>query len=86
MYGFLYGSLPNFLINTILMWVTSAFLEEFLFLGYLINRLMRMVGVQTIVVKLFVLILSGLIFGLPHWFQGTAGVYLRPEPLELSSV
>jgi len=46
-FGYLTGSLPNLIIQLVNVWITAAFLEEFMFRGYLMNRLVDLQGKRT---------------------------------------
>jgi membrane protease YdiL (CAAX protease family) len=74
MYHHLYRNFPNLVINIVGMWFSAAFLEEFLFRGYLLNRLMVLMGRPTGVKWGIAILASAVIFGFPHFFQGTAGI------------
>jgi hypothetical protein len=74
MYGHLAGNLPNLIINVIAMWITAGFLEEFLWRGYLMNRLVDALGKRTRVAWAISLVGSAVIFGLIHLFQGPIGM------------
>ncbi len=43
----LHGNLPNLIINVVALWFTAGFLEEFLWRGYLMNRLIDLQGKNT---------------------------------------
>jgi len=72
-FNFLKGDLPNLIINLAAMWITAGFIEEFLWRGYLMNRLMDLFSNKTAVSWVIVMILSSIIFGLGHAYQGAAG-------------
>jgi membrane protease YdiL (CAAX protease family) len=74
MYGHLAGNLPNLIINVIAMWFTAGFLEELLWRGYLMNRLVGIFGRSTKLAWGISLVGSAVIFGLIHSFQGPIGV------------
>ena len=40
----LYNNLPNLIINVVALWFTAGFVEEFLWRGYLMNRLIDLQG------------------------------------------
>lgn len=71
----LYGNLPNLIINIINMFITAAFLEEFLWRGYLIERLIDLQASQTKLAWVIALLGSAAIFGLVHYDQGFAGMF-----------
>lgn len=68
------GSVPNLIVNIVLMWITAAFLEELLWRGYLMNRLIDLQGKQTKIAWAIALIGSAIIFGLFHFYQGPVGI------------
>lgn len=67
-------NLPNLIINIIFMLITAGILEELLWRGYLLNRLMDVQGKDTKIAWVIVLFISALIFGLAHAYQGTYGM------------
>jgi CAAX protease family protein len=74
MYGYLTGNLPNLIINVVAMWFMAGFLEEFLWRGYLMSRLIDVQGKQTRLAWVIALVSSAIIFGLIHLFQGPVGM------------
>lgn len=72
---YLGGNLPNLLIQLVNVWITAGFLEEFLWRGYLMNRLIDLLGKQTKLAWGIALIGSAVIFGLIHLFQGPVGIF-----------
>jgi membrane protease YdiL (CAAX protease family) len=73
-FAFLRGDLPNLIINVLAMWFTAGFLEELLWRGYLMNRLVDLQGNKTKLTWVIALIGSAIIFGLGHTYQGLGGV------------
>ena len=69
------GNLPNLIVNLIGMYITAAFLEEFLWRGYLIERLVDLTGKQSKLAWAIALLGSAAIFGLVHIDQGLAGMF-----------
>ena len=69
------GNLPNLIVNLVGMYITAAFLEEFLWRGYLIERLIDLLGKQTRLAWVIALAGSAAIFGLVHYDQGFAGMF-----------
>jgi membrane protease YdiL (CAAX protease family) len=59
------GNLPNLMVNMIGMYITAAFLEEFLWRGYLIERLIDLLGKPTRIAWTIALV---------HIDQGLAGM------------
>jgi membrane protease YdiL (CAAX protease family) len=72
-YSFLKGSLPALLLSIILTWTEAAFIEEMFFRGYFFNRLTDFTGNDRIGV-IVALIVSSLIFGAAHSYQGITGM------------
>ncbi len=71
----LYGNLPNLIINLVVnAWFTAGFLEEFLWRGYLMNRITDLFEQKSKFAWVVALIGSSIIFGLGHTYQGFAGV------------
>ena len=64
----------NLIVNLVVVWITAAFVEELLFRGYPINRLVDLQGKTTRLTQAVALIGSSLIFGLPHFDQGPEGI------------
>jgi len=70
----LHGNLPNLVINVVALWFTAGFVEEFLWRGYLMNRLVDLLGKKTRLAWVIALVGSSIIFGLGHTYQGLGGV------------
>lgn len=75
MYSYMHGNLPNLIIGLITMLITAAFLEEFMWRGYLMNRLVDLQGKQTKFAWFIALVGSAVLFGLAHSFQGPVGMF-----------
>jgi membrane protease YdiL (CAAX protease family) len=73
-FAFLRGDLPNLILNVLAMWFTAGFLEELLWRGYLMNRLVDLQGNKTKLAWVIALVGSAIIFGLGHTYQGLGGV------------
>jgi membrane protease YdiL (CAAX protease family) len=73
-FDFLHSNLPNLIINVVAIWFTAGFLEELLFRGYLMNRLVDLQGKKTKLAWVISLVGSAIIFGLGHTYQGLGGV------------
>jgi membrane protease YdiL (CAAX protease family) len=73
-FDYLTGNLPNLIIQLVNVWITAAFLEEFMFRGYLMNRIIDLQGQETIIAWTIALIGSAVIFGLVHSQQGPGGM------------
>jgi membrane protease YdiL (CAAX protease family) len=68
-FDILNNNLLNLIINIVAMWFTTAFVEELLFRGYLMNRLANLLN-KTKGAWTFALISNAIIFGLLHSSQG----------------
>jgi hypothetical protein len=69
------GNLPNLIINVIVhAFITAGFIEEFLWRGYLINRLVDLQGRKTTLTWTVAIVCSAIIFGLGHPNQGLMGI------------
>jgi membrane protease YdiL (CAAX protease family) len=68
------GNLPNLILNVVAIWFTAGFVEELLWRGYLMNRLIDLQGKTTKLAWAISLVVSALIFGLGHTYQGLGGV------------
>ena len=73
-FDFLHGDLPNLIINVVFLWFTAGFLEELLWRGYLMNRLVDLQAKKTKLAWGIALVGSAIIFGLGHTYQGLGGV------------
>jgi len=69
----LIGNTRFLLISLAVSWTLAAFGEEFVYRGYLLNRVAQFAG-ETRAAWLFALILTSVLFGLGHLYQGTSGV------------
>ncbi|MGB2964526.1 MAG: CPBP family intramembrane glutamic endopeptidase [Anaerolineales bacterium] len=74
-FDYLNGDLPNLIIMLVNIWITAAFLEEFLFRGYLMNRLMDLIGKQTKLAWVLAIVSQAVIFGLIHAYQSPVGMF-----------
>jgi membrane protease YdiL (CAAX protease family) len=74
-FSYLTGNLPNLIIQLVIIWITAAFLEEFFFRGYLLNRLVDLQGRQTKLAWVIAVAGQALIFGLAHAYQGPVGIF-----------
>ncbi len=73
-FDFLRGNLPNLILNVVAIWFTAGFLEELVWRGYLMNRLVDLQGNTTKLAWVISLVGSAIIFGLGHTYQGLGGV------------
>ncbi len=67
------GNLFNYLIFILFIWVVAAFGEEFLYRGYMTKRLAIIFG-DNRKAWLIAIIVSSIVFGFAHTYQGTSGV------------
>jgi len=67
------GNLPLLITAVLSIWISAAFGEEILVRGFLLNRFAEMLG-ESRLSWLFAVILSSVVFGLGHFFQGMTGV------------
>lgn len=67
------NDLPKLLLGIFISWTLAAFGEEILFRGYLIHRLIDLIG-EKIPAKILIVILVGAAFGFVHYYQGSRGV------------
>ena len=74
-FDYLAGSLPNLIVQLVSIWITAAFLEEFIFRGYLMKRIVDLQGKGTKVAWMIALVCSAVIFGLVHSQQGPGGMF-----------
>jgi membrane protease YdiL (CAAX protease family) len=67
------GNSSNLIIYLLLVWTFIAFGEEFFFRGYMMNRIAQLIG-ATKYPWLISAILSSIVFGLAHSYQGILGM------------
>lgn len=72
----LHGNLANLIINVVAVWITAGFVEEFLWRGYALSRLVDLQGKKTKLAWVIALVGSAVIFALPHSYQGPGGMIL----------
>ena len=66
------GNLKNFLFLLVPVWVLVAFLEEIIFRGYMMGDIAELIGTSKPALAVN-LILTSVLFGLAHWYQGKSG-------------
>jgi uncharacterized protein len=66
------GNLLNFLLIVLTVWILVAFVEEVIFRGYMIGEIAELIGTSKIALAVN-LVLSSILFGLAHWYQGKSG-------------
>lgn len=67
------GNFATYIIMLIIGWVVGGFIEEITFRGYLITRLVRVLGKSSLVL-FCILLITSVPFGLSHLYQGWSGV------------
>ncbi len=72
-FGNIKGNLPQLLILLLTTWIIGAILEELIFRGYLVNRLLDLFG-NSFRSKIIIIILASIAFGFIHFYQGLHGV------------
>ncbi len=72
-FAILRGNLTALIASLILSWTEAAFIEEMVFRGYLLNRLMDLLGRERIGIVIALLVHAAL-FGLGHTYQDLTGV------------
>lgn len=68
------GDLPVYLMIIPAVWVFAAFGEEFLYRGYLLNRLADIFGGGRVAWS-FAILGQAIAFALAHWYQGPVGMF-----------
>ncbi len=69
------GNFQGLVISLILIWITAAFLEEFIFRGFLLNAIDTLLG-RTNWSMWVSVVISSVIFGLIHAYQGITGILI----------
>lgn len=67
------GDIKALLKLLLLVWLTVAFLEEILFRGFLMTEITKFLGTDWVGLTLNILV-TAVVFGLAHWYQGKSGV------------
>jgi membrane protease YdiL (CAAX protease family) len=73
MFANLVGNTFFLLISLLIAWTLAAFGEEMVYRGYLLNRMARLFG-ENGVRWVLAIILTSILFGLVHLYQGTSGM------------
>jgi len=66
------GNLLNFLLLLVTVWILVAFVEEIIFRGYMMGEIVELIGASKGALAVNV-VLSSVLFGLAHWYQGKSG-------------
>lgn len=66
------GNLVNFLLILVGVWVVVVFLEEIIFRGYMMGEIAELIGRSNVALAVN-LVLTSVLFGLAHWYQGRSG-------------
>lgn len=64
------GNAPKYLKYLFYMWISAAIGEELLFRAFAFSQLKKIIGDR----KIIIVILSAVLFSLPHLYQGSAGL------------
>jgi membrane protease YdiL (CAAX protease family) len=70
------GNVPVLLILLALVWTFAAFGEEFVYRGYLMNRVADLVGGETTAWAVSLVFVS-ILFGVGHLYQGISGILIN---------
>jgi len=66
------GNLLNLLLLLVTVWILVAFVEEIIFRGYMMGEIAGLIGKSKAALAIN-LIVSSILFGLAHWYQGKSG-------------
>lgn len=69
------GNLPGLVFALVIVWITAAFLEELIFRGFLLNAIDKLMG-STKWSMWASVVISSIIFGLIHAYQGITGILI----------
>ena len=67
------GNWKSLLIWIVIGWAMGGFIEEILFRGFLMVEINKLLGTGNVSLTINIL-LTSLIFGIAHWYQGKSGV------------
>jgi membrane protease YdiL (CAAX protease family) len=67
------GNISALVTTILLIWATVAFIEEILFRGFFMTELVKVLGESSLALAVNTL-LTAIVFGLAHWYQGKSGV------------
>ena len=74
-FNHLEGHIVNLIIQLVMIWITAAFLEEVLWRGFIIERILGYQKKPPVWLIIVVLIIGSAIFGMAHLYQGPAGIF-----------
>ena len=66
------GNLRSFLLLLLTVWILVVFVEEIIFRGFMMGEIAKLIGTSSVALLANVLITS-VLFGLAHWYQGRSG-------------
>lgn len=66
------GNWKQLLITLAVAWILASFLEESIFRGFLISAPGSLLG-KSGIFAFIILLISAVVFGLAHWYQGKSG-------------
>ncbi|MFT3890536.1 MAG: CPBP family intramembrane metalloprotease [Anaerolineales bacterium] len=67
------GNWKNLLLVLVTVWLLVAFVEEIIFRGYMMGDIAELIGTSKTALAVNVVV-SSVLFGLAHWYQGKSGV------------
>jgi len=68
-FEYIHGNLAAYLVSLVAVWVAAAFSEEFIFRGYLLNRIAA-IGNGTVLAWGLAILVQATVFGLGHLYAG----------------
>ncbi len=68
-FEYIHGNLAAYLVSLVAVWVAAAFSEEFIFRGYLMNRIAA-IGRGSVLAWVFAITVQATVFGLGHLYAG----------------
>jgi membrane protease YdiL (CAAX protease family) len=67
------GNWKNLILVLVTVWLLVAFVEEIIFRGYMMGDIAELLGTSKAALAVNVIV-SSILFGLAHWYQGKSGV------------
>jgi len=71
-FEFIKGDSNSYFKYLAFMWISAAFGEELLFRAFAFSQLRKIIGER----KLIIVVLSAVLFALPHLYQGNSGLFM----------